>query len=123
MNKKVFAVVILLVLVASCAFALVACGNKVDLEGNKFYWVHSNPNGEGLIYEDKYIQFWDDGKTCQLRDERTGFQSVKTGDYVRNGNTIKIKWQGAISVEEWKITTSGELVFNNVNYRIKPQQN
>lgn len=120
--KKFLAIALLIVTITCCAFAFTACGNKVDLKGKKYYWVHSNPVGEGLIYEDKYIQFWTDGKTCQLRDERSGFESVKTGDYVQNGNTIKILWQGAIGVEEWKITTSGELVFNNVNYRIKSQQ-
>lgn len=119
--KKYFAIVLLVVTLAYCVFALTACGNKVDVTGKRYYWVHSNPTGEGLIYEDRYIGFWKDGKTCQLRNYDSN-GGVKAGDYVQNGNTIKISWQGSIGIEEWKITTSGELVFDNVNYRIKPQQ-
>lgn len=122
MNKKVFAVVILLVLIMSCALAFAACGDKVDLAGKRYYLVQSDPKDGSLIYVDTYyIQFWNDGKTCQLRNERPGFESVKTGDYVRNGNTVKISWLGSAGVEEWKIITSRELYFD-ANYRIKPQQ-
>lgn len=120
--KRLFAFVLLVIALACCAFAVTACGDKVDVTGKKYYWVHFNPVGEGVVYEDKYIEFWTDGKTCQLRDERPSFKSVKTGTYVKSGNTIKILWEGAIGVEEWKITTSGELSFDNVNYSIKPQE-
>lgn len=118
--KKIFAILLSVVTAACCLVCFAACGDKYgSVAGKTYHKWHFNPVGEGIIWEDGYsVQFWEDGKTVQ---ERTP-SGVRTGEYVQNGQKIKIIWMGAVAPEEWHLENSGKDLYKNNgggNYEIK----
>lgn len=116
MNKKILAVVIALILVVSCAFALVACGKYPDVKGKTYTRYSHSATSEGIVWDDtNRLEFNANGKDCILRSP----DKVQHGTYVQNGNTVKILWMNSPMPIEIKMTESLDLIFNDQNYAIK----